>query len=77
MKAISKPSAGFAPAGPPKGVGFVEAIDCKEKNTLQVATYKPSTGLVNNDDWRHTSPKGADAPLAAAVCAGADKLPVK
>jgi hypothetical protein len=77
MKAISKPSAGFEPGGPGKGLGFVDAFDCSAKNSVQVASYKPSTGLVTNDNWRKQTPKPADAPLLAAVCAGADKLPVK
>ncbi len=77
MKAISKPSANIAPGGPDKGVGFVEAIDCKAKSAVRVGAYKPSTGLQMNDAWRKEAPKGADAALVAAVCPHIDHVPVK
>jgi hypothetical protein len=77
MKAISKPSAGIAPGGPDKGVGFVDAIDCRAKNSLQVAAYKPSTGLAEDANWRGAKAKPMDAPLGAAVCKAVASLPEK
>lgn len=77
MKSISKPSANIAPGGPDKGVGFVEALDCKAKSSIRVASYKPSTGLTTDEAWRKQSAKGADAALVAAVCPHLDHVPVK
>ena len=77
MKSISKPSANIAPGGPDKGVGFVEAIDCRGKNAIRMGAYTPSTGLQMNDGWRSDKSKPADAPLAAAVCPHIDHVPVK
>lgn len=77
MKAISKPSANIAPGGPDKGVGFIEAIDCRAKTAIRVGAYKPSTGLQTNDAWRQDKSKPVDPPLAAAVCPHIDHVPVK
>lgn len=77
MKAISKPSANIAPGGPDKGVGFVEAIDCKAKTSLRMGAYKPSTGLTMDDAWRKGQSKPADSALVAAVCPHIDHVPVK
>jgi hypothetical protein len=77
MKAISKPSANIAPGGPGKGIGFVEAIDCKAGTSLAMGAYKPSAELAINADWRKAAPKKADPDLVSAVCPTAAKLPVK
>lgn len=83
MQAISKPEAKLGPSGPgkPDGVGSVVAIDCKEKNFLAVASYKPNIALEIPANWRGATPKkatGADnEALMAAVCPGAGSLPVK
>jgi len=77
MKAISKPSANIMPGGPDKGVGFVEAIDCKGNSALKMGSYKPSTGLTMDDNWRKGKPMAADKELAAAVCSLAANAPVK
>jgi hypothetical protein len=77
MKAISKPSANIAPGGPGKGIGFVEAIDCKAGTSLAMGSYKPSADLTINPDWRKGTPKKADPDLVSAVCPGASKLAVK
>jgi hypothetical protein len=77
MKAISKPSANIAPGGPGKGIGFVEAIDCKAGTSIAMGSYKPSADLAINADWRKASAKKADPELVAAICPGAAKLPVK
>ena len=77
MKAISKPSANIAPGGPGKGVGYVEALDCAKGNTLVLGSYKPSSDLALNADWRSGTPKKSDAELAAAVCPLAGKLATK
>jgi hypothetical protein len=83
MQAISKPEAKIGPSGPgkPDGVGSVVALDCKAKNMILVASYKPGQDLAIPANWRDTTPKkatGADnEALLSAVCAGADKAPVK
>ncbi len=77
MKAISKPSANIAPGGPDKGVGFVEALDCKGGTSLRMGAYKPSTGLQMDDGWRKAQAKPADKALVAAVCPHIDHVPVK
>ena len=83
MQAISKPAANLGPSAPgkPDGVGSVVAIDCKAKNMIAVASYKPSAALAIPDNWRETTPKklaGADnEALAAAVCPHVDHVPVK
>jgi len=77
MKAISKPSANIAPGGPGKGIGYVEALDCAKGNTLVLGSYRPSTDLSINADWRSGTPKKSDAELASAVCPLASKLPSK
>jgi hypothetical protein len=77
MKAISKPSASIAPGGPGKGVGFVEAVDCRAGTSLPMGSYKPSGDLAINADWRKGAAKKADPELLSAVCSTAAKLPVK
>lgn len=83
MQAISKPEANLGPSGPgkPDGVGSVVAIDCKEKNLITLAGYKPSAALEIPENWRKETPKratGADnEALLKAVCPHADHVPVK
>jgi hypothetical protein len=77
MKAISKPSANIAPGGPDKGVGFVEALDCKAGNTLKMGSYKPSTGLAMDDDWRKGKAVVSDKDLVKAACPLLASAPVK
>lgn len=83
MQAISKPEAKLGPSGPGKadGVGSVVAIDCKSKNFLAVASYKPNVALDIPSNWREGTPKkavGADnEALMAAVCPHVDHVPVK
>jgi hypothetical protein len=77
MKAISKPSANIAPGGPGKGIGFVEAIDCRAGTSIAMGSYKPSSDLAIDANWRKATPKKADPELVSAVCPGASKLPVK
>lgn len=83
MQAISKPEAKLGPSGPGKsdGVGSVVAIDCKSKNFLSVASYKPNAALEIPANWREGTPKkaaGADnEALMAAVCPHIDHVPVK
>jgi hypothetical protein len=83
MQAISKPEAKIGPSGPgkPDGVGSVVAIDCKQKNLISVASYKPNVTLEIPANWRRETPKkatGADnEALIAAVCPHADHAPVK
>ena len=83
MQAISKPEAKLGPSGPgkPDGVGSVVAIDCKAKNMISVASYKPNIALDIPSNWRESAPKKATGPdneaLMAAVCTNAGDLPVK
>jgi hypothetical protein len=77
MKAISKPSANIAPGGPDKGVGFVEAIDCKGATSLKMGAYKPSTGLSMDDAWRKGKAVAADKDLMKAACPLLASAPVK
>lgn len=83
MQAISKPEANLGPSGPgkPDGVGSVVAIDCKQKNLIQLSGYKPSEPLDIKDSWRKEKPKratGADnEALLEAICPHADHVPVK
>jgi hypothetical protein len=83
MQAVSKPAAKLGPSGPgkPDGVGSVVAIDCKAKNFLSVASYKPNVALDIPSNWREGAPKkatGADnEALMAAVCQNSNQLPVK
>jgi hypothetical protein len=83
MQAISKPDAKLGPAGPgkPDGVGSVVAIDCKAKNLITVASYKPSAEFAIPANWRSSKPKKAEGAeneaLMAAVCPHADHVPVK
>ncbi|MBW8812341.1 MAG: hypothetical protein JF588_02855 [Caulobacterales bacterium] len=77
MKAISKPSVNIAPGGPDKGVGFVEALDCKHSDTLKMGAYKPSTGLAMDDAWRKGKPIASDKDLVKAACPLLASAPVK
>ena len=81
MQAISKPSANLMPAGPGKGVGSVYAMDCQKKNVIPMGSYKPSVQFAIANGWRSDTPKKLGGPedeaLLAAVCATADKAPVK
>lgn len=83
MQAVSKPSAKLGPAGPGKsdGVGSVVAVDCLKKNLIMVGSYKPSAPLDIKATWRNDAPKKAEGPenqaLISAVCAMADKAPMK
>jgi hypothetical protein len=57
------------------------AIDCKERNMITLASYKPSQALDIPANWRGSTPKkatGADnEALIAAVCPHVDHVPVK
>lgn len=83
MQAISKPSAKLGPAGPGKsdGVGSVVAVDCLKKNLIMVGSYKPSAPLDIKATWRNDAAKKAagaeNEALISAVCAMADKVPMK
>lgn len=77
MKAISKPSANIMPGGPDKGVGFVEAIDCRHSDSLKMGSYKPSTGLSMDDNWRKSKAVAADKELVAAACPLLASAPTK
>ncbi|MBL8556369.1 MAG: hypothetical protein JNL41_18990 [Phenylobacterium sp.] len=83
MQAVSKPEAKIGPSGPGKadGVGSVVALDCSKKNMITLGSYKPNQPLDIKDTWRKDTPKKADgadnAALLTAVCASADKAPVK
>ncbi|HEY8573192.1 hypothetical protein [Phenylobacterium sp.] len=83
MQAISKPDAKLGPSGPgkPDGVGSVVAIDCKAKNLITVAAYRPSAEFAIPANWRSSSPKKAQGAeneaLLAAVCPHIDHVPVK
>jgi hypothetical protein len=81
MQAISKPSANLMPGGPDKGVGSVYAMDCQKKNVIMLGAFKPSAPFAIPAGWRADTPKKLGGPedeaLLAAVCATADKAPVK
>jgi hypothetical protein len=81
MQAISKASANFAPGGPGKGVGFVYAVDCRQKNLISLGSYTPSKPLDIPSRWRDETPKRAsgaeNVALLAAVCQHVDHAPVK
>ena len=83
MQAVSKPSAKLGPAGPGKsdGVGSVVAVDCLKKNLIMVGSYKPSAPLDIKATWRNDAAKKAagaeNEALISAVCAMADKVPMK
>jgi hypothetical protein len=83
MQAVSKPEAKLGPSGPgkPDGVGYVYALDCKAKNLITVASYKPGVDLTIPGDWRSVTPKKAtgaeNEALLAAVCPHAAHVPVK
>lgn len=85
MTAVGKVGATprMGPSGPgaPDGVGYVYGVDCKAGNLIPIGSYKPSVPLALSDTWRTVAPKKMDSAddkaLLGAVCAGADKLPVK
>lgn len=77
MKSISQPAKNIAPGGPGKGVGYVEAIDCKKKDAISLGLYTPNKELAVNEGWRKDKTKPADAALVAAVCPHLDHVPVK
>jgi hypothetical protein len=83
MQAVSKPSAKIGPSGPgkPDGVGFIFALDCAKKTVVQVASYKPGVAPEEASGWRSQKGKAVstadDKALVAAVCPGAEQLPVK
>ena len=80
-KVGASPRMGPSAPGAADGVGSVVALDCKANNLILVSAYSPKKPLAIADDWRSGAPKKIesddDKALAAAVCAGADKLPVK
>ena len=81
MQALSKGTIGPSAPGKSDGIGSVVAIDCGKKNFIALGSYKPSVDLAIKATWRSDTPKKADAPdyaaLVSAVCAKADKAPVK
>jgi hypothetical protein len=83
MQAVSKPAAKLGPSGPgkPDGVGSVVAIDCQNSNMIVLGSYTPSKPLALEANWRSATPKKAtgqdNEALIAAVCPGANRLPVK
>lgn len=81
MQALSKGSIGPSAPGKSDGIGSVSAIDCANKNVIPLGSYKPNTPLDIKSTWRSDTPKkmtGADnEAVMAAVCANADKVPVK
>ena len=85
LQAIGKPGATprMGPSGPgaPDGVGFVYALDCKEKTLLNLGGYSPKKPLELSTTWRgeKTAPakSAEDKALLAAACAGADQLASK
>lgn len=81
MQALSKGAIGPSAPGKSDGIGSVVAIDCSKKNFIALGSYKPSADLAIKATWRSDTPKKADAAdyaaLVTAVCATADKAPVK
>ena len=85
MTAVGKvgatPRMGPSAPGAADGVGQIWAMDCKAGNTLLVGSYSPSKPLAIAETWRTATPKKIssddDKALIAAVCKGADALPVK
>lgn len=81
MQALSKGTLGPSAPGKADSVGSVVALDCKNKNMLSLASYRPNTPIEIKSTWRSDTPKkatGADnEALIAAVCPHADHVPVK
>ena len=81
MQALSKGTTGPSAPGKADSIGSVVAVDCAKKNFITVGAYKPSAALDAKATWRSDTPKKAGsadyAALVAAVCAKADKAPVK
>ena len=81
MQALSKGTTGPSAPGKADSIGSVVGIDCAKKNFITMASYKPSTPLEMKATWRSDAAKKADKPdyaaLVSAVCATADKVPVK
>ena len=80
-KVGATPRMGPSAPGATDGVGSVVALDCKAGNMILMGGYSPSKPLAITDTWRGVTPKpiaaSDDKALEAAVCAGADKLPIK
>ena len=80
-KVDASPRMGPSAPGAADGVGSVVALDCKAQNKLLVSGYSPKKPLAIPDDWRSGTPKkvesAEDKALLAAVCTGAENLPVK
>ena len=80
-KVGASPRMGPSAPGAADGVGSVVALDCKAQTILLVSGYSPKKPLAIPDDWRSGTPKKVDSAedkaLLAAVCTGAESLPVK
>lgn len=80
-KVGAEPRMGPSAPGAADGVGTLVALDCKASNLILIAGYSPGKALDIPDGWRGQTPKkiddADDKALQAAVCAGADRLPVK
>lgn len=85
MQAIGKPGAEprMGPSGPGKadGVGFVTALDCKEKTLVSIGGYSPKKPLELSETWRTAkgvpSKSAEDKALLDSACQGADQLTAK
>jgi hypothetical protein len=80
-KVGATPRMGPSAPGAADGVGSIVALDCKAGTEILIAGYSPKKPLEVPNGWRGTTPKKVDSDddkaLLAAVCKGADKLPVK
>lgn len=80
-KVAASPRMGPSAPGAADGVGSVVALDCKAQTILLVSGYSPKKPLAIPDDWRSAPSKkvesAEDKALLAAVCTGAENLPVK
>lgn len=80
-KVGASPRMGPSAPGAADGAGSVVAFDCKAANMILIAGFNPKKPLEISDTWRTETPKKLggddDKALMKAVCAGADKLPVK
>ena len=85
MQAVGKPGAEprMGPSGPGKadGVGFVTAIDCKNKTLISLGGYSPKKPLELSGNWRTATSALAksaeDKALVESACQGADQLTAK
>ena len=85
MQAVGKPGAEprMGPSGPGKadGVGFVTAIDCKNKSLISLGGYSPKKPLELSGNWRTATSALAksaeDKALVESACQGADQLTAK